>query len=101
MTIEERLEALTQTMELHASLQIDEEKRREKRMEDFAKRMEIDEKRMQRTDRRLDRAVRLAVQDARRQRKWNAEAKEEMKELRSLQAQVLKAFLQRNGNGQH
>ena len=49
----------------------------------------------------LRRAIRLAVQDARRQRKRNAEFDEQMREIRGLQQQLLKALLERGGNGNH
>lgn len=56
------------------------------------------------TELALRRAIRLAVLDGRRQRERNREfdrlhleSKEEMKELR----QLLKAFLERGGNGKH
>jgi uncharacterized protein YigA (DUF484 family) len=62
------------------------------------------QKAMERIDQRLDRAVRLAVQDARRQRERNAEFDQRMTEITALQRtneQLLKAFLERGGNGKH
>ena len=62
------------------------------------------EKTMERIDQRLDRAVRLAIQDARRQRARNAEFDQRMTEIAALQRtneQLLKAFLERGGNGKH
>lgn len=59
---------------------------------------------MARIDRRLDRAIRLSVQDARRQRKRNLDFDEKMTQLASAQLaneQLLKAFLERGGNGKH
>jgi uncharacterized protein YigA (DUF484 family) len=56
------------------------------------------EKAMERIDQRLDRAVRLAVQDARRQRARNAEFAQTMTEIAALQRtneQLLKTFLER------
>lgn len=53
------------------------------------------EKAMERIDQRLDRAVRLAIQDARRQRARNAEFDQRMTEITAL----LKTFLERGGNG--
>ena len=53
------------------------------------------------TERTLRRAIRLAVQDARRQRERNRGFDEQMTEIRSLHQQVLKAFLERGGNGKH
>ena len=50
----------------------------------------------------LRRAIRLAVQDARRQRKWNHEFEEIMTQLASTQRaneQLLQTFLKRGGNG--
>ncbi len=64
-------------------------------MQNMQKSAEESRIRGEQTDRRLDRAIRLAVQDARRQRKWNARSVEEMVELR----QLLKVFLERGGNG--
>src|SRR5688572_8728678 len=49
------------------------------------------------TENALRRAIRLSVQDARRQRKWNLEFKERMNELTA----AVKAFLDRGGNGRH
>jgi hypothetical protein len=54
------------------------------------------------TENILRRAVRLAVQDARRQRKRNQEFDEIMMQIASAQRaneQLLKAFLERGGNG--
>ena len=63
------------------------------------------------TERLLRRAIRLAVQDARRQRTRNAEfdlimtriaaAQLVNEELSNSNAELLKAFLQRGGNGKH
>lgn len=60
--------------------------------------------RFARTEKVLRTAIRLAVQDARRQRRRNAEfdnlhlkAEAEMQELRHL----MKVFLERGGNGKH
>ena len=50
----------------------------------------------------LRRAIRLAVQDARRQRQRNAEFDEKMAQIVSTQQeneQLLQAFLKRGGNG--
>jgi uncharacterized protein YigA (DUF484 family) len=52
----------------------------------------------------LRRAIRLAVQDARRQRKRNLEFDEKMTQIASTQLvneQLLKSFLERGGNGKH
>ena len=54
------------------------------------------------TENTLRRAIRLAVQDARRQRKWNHEFAEIMTQIASTQRaneQLLQAFLKRGGNG--
>lgn len=56
------------------------------------------------TDDTLRRAVRLAVQDARRQRKRNLEFQEIITQIATAQReneQLLKAFLERGGNGKH
>jgi hypothetical protein len=69
------------------------------------------EKSQAKTEATLSRAIRLAVRDARRQRERNAEfderntefdkrhlqAEEQMQELRLM----MKAFLERSGNGTH
>ena len=52
----------------------------------------------------LRRAIRLAVQDARRQRKRNLEFDEKMTQIASTQLvneQLLKSLLERGGNGKH
>lgn len=54
---------------------------------------------LDKTEKTLRRAIRLAVQDARRQRKRNAEVAVEMAEIRQLHQEVLKVFLNRGGNG--
>lgn len=59
---------------------------------------------MARIDRRLDRAIGLAVQDARRQRIRNKELAETMAQIAAAQKVnegLLKAFLERGGNGKH
>ena len=53
------------------------------------------------TENILRRAIRLGVQDARRQRKRNQEFDETMTRITSMQEQLLKAFLERGGNGKH
>jgi hypothetical protein len=65
----------------------------------------------QKTENALRRAIRLSVLDARRQRqgnqeqrKWNQEFDEKMTQIASAQLQneqLLKAFLERGGNGKH
>ena len=47
----------------------------------------------------LRRAIRLGVQDARRQRKRNLEFDEKMARITSMQEQLLQTFLERAGNG--
>jgi cell division septal protein FtsQ len=47
----------------------------------------------------LRRAIRLGVQDARRQRKRNLEFDEKMARITSMQEQLLQTFLKRGGNG--
>jgi uncharacterized protein YigA (DUF484 family) len=52
----------------------------------------------------LRRAIRMGVQDARRQRKKNAELTEIMTQIASTQREnekLLQAFLERGGNGKH
>ena len=54
------------------------------------------------TENTLRRAIRLAVQDARRQPKWNHEFAEIMTQIASTQRaneQLLQTFLKRGGNG--
>ena len=65
----------------------------------------------EKTERTLRRAIRLAVQDARRQRTRNAEFDLKMTQIAAAQlvneelskgnAELLKAFLQRGGNGKY
>jgi hypothetical protein len=54
-------------------------------MQNMRKGAEAAQKRADRTDKRLDRAIRLAVQDARRQRTRNAEFDEKMTKIASAQ----------------
>jgi hypothetical protein len=105
MTIDERLEALTHNLELHAGFQADAEKRQadaEKRQADANKRHDDA---IARIDRRLDRAIRLSVLDARRQRNRNIEFDEKMTQLAAAQVvteeklQGLIDALRRGGNG--
>ena len=52
----------------------------------------------------LRRAIRMGFQDARRQRKKNAELTEIMTQIASTQREnekLLQAFLERGGNGKH
>ena len=56
------------------------------------------------TENTLRRAIRLAVQDARRQRRRNEEIAEIMTKIAAAQLVnegLLKAFLERGGNGTH
>jgi uncharacterized protein (DUF3084 family) len=149
MTIDERIEALTHSLELQAGLQADVEKRHEdaiNRHDDAITRhndamahhddaiahhddaiAHHDEAiahhddaiarhndaiarhndAMARIDRRLDRAIRLAVQDARRQRNRNLEFDEKMTQLAAAQVvteeklQGLIDALRGGGNGKH
>ena len=73
-------------------------------MADFDMRMSRLQTSQEKTEKVLRTAIRLAVQDARRQRRRNAEfdnlhlkAEAEMGELR----QLMKVFLERGGNGKH
>jgi hypothetical protein len=129
MTIDERLETLTQSLELQVSLEADAQRRHEERlahhdheMAEFRagqERLRAGQERLQASQERLEAsqekteatlrwAIRLAVQDARRQRRRNAEfdkrhleADAQMQEIRALHAALLKAFLERGGNGKH
>lgn len=76
----------------------------EKWLEQHDQMMADHDLRFARTEKVLRTAIRLAVQDARRQRRRNAEfdnlhlkAAAEMEELR----QLMKVFLERGGNGKH
>jgi hypothetical protein len=76
----------------------------EKWLEQHDQMMADHDLRFARTEKVLRTAIRLAVQDARRQRRRNAEfdkrhleAQEEMKELRRL----MQMFLEGGGNGKH
>jgi|SRR5450432_4003661 len=98
MTIDERLEALTHNLELHAGFQADAEKRQadaEKRQADANKRHDDA---IARIDRRLDRAIRLSVLDARRQRNRNIEFDEKMTQLAAALQGLIDA-MRRGGNG--
>ena len=56
------------------------------------------------TEATLRRAIGSAVQDGRRQRKWNAQFDEKMTRIVGAQLrneELLKAFLERGGNGKH
>ena len=91
MTIDERLEALTHSLELRAGFQADAEKRQaeaNKRHDDAIARI----------DRRLDRAIRLSVLDARRQRNRNIEFDEKMTQLAAALQGLIDA-MRRGGNG--
>jgi hypothetical protein len=153
MTIDERLEALTQSLELQVSLEADAQRRHEERLahhdhemaefragqerlqasqerlqasqEGFQasqERLEASQERLEASQERLEashekteaalrRAIRLAVLDARRQRRRNAEFEkrnqefdEKMTQIASAQLrneELLKAFLERGGNGKH
>jgi hypothetical protein len=121
MTIDERIEALTHTLELQAGMQVDAENRQaeaDKRHDEVDKRQAEAEKRhveaekrhdeaLARIDRRLDRAIRLGVQDARRQRQRNLEFDEKMTQLAAAQVvteeklQGLIDALRGRGNGRH
>jgi len=75
-------------LEQHDQMIADHEIRHQRDMERLQKLQEG-------TEKTLRWAIRLSVQDARRQRKWNQESKEKMAEL----WQLLEAFLKRSGNG--
>ena len=98
MTIDERLEALTQSLELVAHQQADAEKRHDREMEEIRT-----EARAMRTDMR--RAFSMGVSEARRQRKRSAELDEKITQLAAAQLvteERLRAFidsLRRGGNG--
>jgi hypothetical protein len=84
MTLDERIEALTQSLELMAAMQT-------------------------KTDSTLRRAIGLAVRDGIRQRKRNAQFELKMDQIAAAQlvneeltkqnAELLKRFLERGGNG--
>jgi len=76
----------------------------DKDMAEFRERQSRLEASQDKTERTLRWAIRLAVQDARRQRKRNREFDEKMTQIASAQLaneQLLKAFLERGGNGKH
>jgi hypothetical protein len=78
--------------------------RHDKDMAEFRERQSRLEASQDKTERTLRWAIRLAVQDARRQRKRNREFDEKMTQIASAQLvneQLLKAFLERGGNGKH
>lgn len=70
-------------------------------MADQAEAIARHEKTMAAIDRRLDRAIRLAVQDARRQRARNLEFEQLMAKLAVSQLALQEMLLKRGGNGQY
>ncbi|HXB73876.1 MAG TPA: hypothetical protein VNY05_36895 [Candidatus Acidoferrales bacterium] len=112
MTLDERLEALTHTVELMAGMQThaaeeSEERflRLDERLLEFAERhdREIAEIR-----RELGRAIRLSIQETRNERKRRqemaadaAKRHEEAAKRHQELEDMLKAFLERGGNGKH
>jgi len=97
MNMDERLEALTHSLELMAGMQVHVTERQDIAL---SKLQESHEN----TERTLRRAIRLSVKDGLRQRKRNQEFDEKMTQLASAQLQneeLLKKFLDRGGNGKH
>jgi hypothetical protein len=116
MNIDERLEALVQTVELMAAMQKhagEEYEERQLRMDERL--IEIDERHaaaIADIRNQLNRAVRLSIQEARNERRRRHELEEqERKHRQELDArltkrheelqELLKAFLERGGNGKH
>jgi hypothetical protein len=105
MTLDERLEALTHTVELMAGMQTHateeyEERflRLDERLLEFA---EQHDREIAEIRRELGRAVRLSIQETRNERKRRQEmAADAAKRHQELEA-LLKAFLERGGNGSH
>lgn len=108
MTFEERLEAMTHTLQLQISLQADAAKRQEEAMarhDDAISRHDREMAEIRagqaKTDAALRRAIRFSVQEARNQRQRRQELAElGDKRHQELQA-PLKDFLERRGNGRH
>jgi hypothetical protein len=98
MTIDERLEALAQSLELPAHLQTDAEKRHDREMEDIRR-----EGRVFRSD--LRRAFAMGVREARNERKRRQELDEKIAQLAAAQLiteeklQPLIESLRSGGNG--
>lgn len=84
MTIDERLEALVRSAELHAGMLLDHHERMQKA-----------ERRMDKTDAYLRRAIRAGVKEARTSRKRHMKIENDLVRLEEL----VKVFLERGGNG--
>ncbi len=104
MTIDERLEALVRSAELHAGMLLDHHFEHEQLnaeharwRADFDLRSAESERKMARLDAYLTRAIRAGVAEARRARKRHKELEQGFVRLEKL----LAAFLERGGNGKH
>jgi hypothetical protein len=112
MTIDERLAALTHSVELMASMQADAAEAYEERF------LRIDERLLEMAEqhdreiaeirRELARAVRLSIQETRNERKRRqemaldaAKRHEDADKRHEELEKLLKAFLERGGNGKH
>jgi hypothetical protein len=119
MTIDERLEALTHRLELMAGMQTHAAEESEERFLRFDERLlemaERHDREMAEIRRELGRAVRLSIQETRNERKRRQEmaAEAAQRHADAIQRHVdaaqrhreleelLKAFLERGGNGRH
>jgi hypothetical protein len=115
MTFEERIEAITQTLELSTRMQVDAAERHDRQIAEHDRQIaEHDreiariDREIQRTNHILRRAIRLGVREARNERKRRQELDQHVKEQaaeadrrhRELE-ELLRRFLERGGNGQH
>jgi len=112
MTFEERIEALTQSLELAARLQMDAAERHDQQIAQHDREIERIDREIERTNRTLRWAIRLGVREARNERKRRQELDrrltERMEDIaadadrrhRELE-ELLRRFLARGGNGQH
>jgi hypothetical protein len=108
MTFEERIEAITQTLELSARMQVDAAERHDRQIAEHDRQIAEHDREIARIDRTLRRAIRLGVREARNERKRRQELDQHLKEQaaeadrrhRELE-ELLRRFLERGGNGQH
>ena len=101
-SFDQKIEAIRETLELVASMHLESERRHEefqKQQDEFRKRHDEE---MARVDARIRRSIRLAVQEARAERKkrreGDAELDTKLKELASTVDRFIKS-IERGGNG--
>jgi hypothetical protein len=119
MTLDERIEALTHSLELMAGMQTHAAEESEERFLRFDERLlemaEQHDREIAEIRRQLGQAVRLSIQETRNERKRRQEMAAESAQRHAESAQrhaeaakrhqeleeLLKAFLERGGNGKH